>query len=597
MARALASLQREVRLLDRRDRSACGRSARSPRSVLRIASRFLPTLRSVTSQLNSSLNVTTPTDCSSVMHVDRRLRRRLAQLHRRPGHAPRLVEHDDERDLRLVLALERHGRQPLELGLAVARRPLGALAEHRLAAGDEQAAAVAARPTSRARSSPASGIADARHVAQDHDVPRLERRGRRRQRRRAAARSRRSRTASARPAGTARSPARPRRTARAAAARTTPRARSVLLAASGSPGHRRPPPRARARPAASNVTSSGTAVMPACERHGAGCASTRSPVAQLDERRRRRAGCRSCTVGGHERAGGRCAIGQRRSRRPRCRPGSRGASARRTRGCRRRPAARPPRATSPAVARPSVNSTMRGTWPGAQLGARGVAAPRSRSVPVAIDRRRAAGSPDRARASCAQRRGVVERRRVGAERDDARVRRAAASALSSSIRAAASSIARLDDAVRDVDQVDDRLPRRAGRDDRPRERQRERGEQQRPDDACSSRCRGLKFVRAEPRAPARPAARASSSQSAPGAVQVMRHRHTVIRRCHVHHSTATSTNAAPRAVQPPRPARGRRPSPAPRAPRSSVVRVRFETSRVADVHARPTLRDPPASTT
>ena len=125
-------------------------------TVLRIASRFLPTLRERDVPVEAVVEGDDADRLLVVEHVDRRLRGGLAQLHHRARHAPRLVEDDDERDFRLVLALERHRRQPLDLGLPYpGGRWASALAEHRLAAGDEQAAAVVLHPC--ARAPPSSG--------------------------------------------------------------------------------------------------------------------------------------------------------------------------------------------------------------------------------------------------------------------------------------------------------------------------------------------------------------------------------------------------------------------------------------------------------
>ena len=84
-------------------------------------SRFLPTLRSVHVPVELVVE-REDADRLLVGHdVDGRLRRRLAQVHRRAGHAPRPVEHEDQRDRRLVAPLERDRRQPLERRLPIAR--------------------------------------------------------------------------------------------------------------------------------------------------------------------------------------------------------------------------------------------------------------------------------------------------------------------------------------------------------------------------------------------------------------------------------------------------------------------------------------------
>ena len=318
------------------------------------------------------------------------------------------------------------------------------LAEHRLAAGDEQAAAALLDPARRAPPSTRRGIA-ARHVAQDDDVPRV------RAPRRVAgsagggadghveaglARARRRDTARSPACLRRRAPAADGRTDSAAVERVVGRERIARV-------DRRGRLEARRRPASRASTSSGTLVdawQPAViARWPASPARTRSSTTaaaaalaadldgvRLNGRTGGDRGSGSSTridPGVAERA---AASGSTDTGMPLA------ASSRRS---------RPP--VSPAVARRRVNRTIRGTWPGASS-ARAASSAASRSVPRAIDRRRPAGRRARSCASC---RSAVGVRRapaaVRAEGDDRASARAAASAFSSSIFRAAASIAAL----------------------------------------------------------------------------------------------------------------------------------------------------------
>ncbi len=102
-------------------------------------------------------------------HVDGRLRRRLAQVHRRPGHAPRPIQHQHERERRLVFLFEGDRSQALERRAPVSPVPF---AEHRVAAGHEQPAAVL--HPGRERRHRAARNRRAGDVAKDDDVVRVE---------------------------------------------------------------------------------------------------------------------------------------------------------------------------------------------------------------------------------------------------------------------------------------------------------------------------------------------------------------------------------------------------------------------------------------
>ena len=301
--------------------------------ALRIASRFLPTLRSVTSQFELVVE-RDDADRLLVGHdVDRRLRRRLAELHDCAGHAPRLVEHDDERDFRLVLALERHRREPLELGVAIAAGRRARLRRTPLRRRRRAARRRPARPTARAPSSPRPESPTRAHVAEDHDVPRLELRGR----------------ASAAPAGAphgdveaglrqralqvlrARRRAFDVQHARRAAATTTSRAQRVVGGQRIAAARRR---RASSTLRARLGRTSRRSARPSARRrvHRAGCASTRSPsrssTSAVAARWLPTSTVAVTSAPADERDG------QRRSRRPTCRRDRAAPSARRTRGCR-----------------------------------------------------------------------------------------------------------------------------------------------------------------------------------------------------------------------------------------------------------------------
>ena len=139
---------------------------------------------------------------------------------------------------------------------------------------------------------------------------------------------------------------------------------------------------------------------------------------------------------------------------------------------------RPRRRTSPAVGWPSREQHDPRHVAGRQLGARRVE--RRFEVGAACDR--SAPAVDAVGSGCAssaQRRGVVDARRRSRRTRRCASARARSAPLSASIRARRVLDRAARDAVRHVDEVDDRQPRRARRDDRTRQRQRQRREQQR----------------------------------------------------------------------------------------------------------------------
>ena len=304
-----------------------------------------------------------PTDCSSVMTSTAACAAALHSSIDDAGHAPRPIEHDDERDLRLVLALEGHRRQPLERRLAIA-----AFAEHRLAAGHEQPAAARLDPVATAPSSTRS------------ESPCARRRSARRRRTARAARPSPAGPTAGRTVTSKPDPVSARRQVARAGRRALdvehlrPR-RDPAVALERVVGRQRigrrssPPPRARARPAARSTTVERDAGQPLDDRgrlprQHRPCRSQFDDGGALalaaDADRRDEASLR--------RTRGPAA----RARRSRCRRASGRRAARRTTGIRSAASRVTAAPASPAVGWPSLNSTSRGMCPGASSRARRV---------------------------------------------------------------------------------------------------------------------------------------------------------------------------------------------------------------------------------